>query len=609
MMVYHGDVCLGEVDVFSFPSSSSPFPFPSEREKEKGEIRISHLSPPSERCPPLAVLQTISPFCVRCKLQAKSITTHPHLHHLYLTCFQEFKSAVVVVGDGTEEVHLVAMPSKVEKVSCFWCCSVKAGLYASCMAMLNLWCLSIVFDIDETLIVANTMKSFDDRIDALSRKIDAEDDPFQLSGMSSEIKRYIEDRDLLRHFVDSDSVPADNTGRLLTVQNEEVVTANNNDGKVIYRPVIRLPEKNVVLTRIIPDNRDTSVFVRLRPAWEDLRSYLTAKGRKRFEVYVCTMAERDYALEIWRLLDPEFNLISSKQLSARVVCVKAGSKKSLQNVFEEGGCHPKMAMVIDDRLVVWEDKDQPRVHVVPAFTPYYAPQAETANALPVLCVARNVACNVRGGFFKEFDENLLRKVFEVCYENDVVDLPYSPDVSNYLLSEVPSNNTATNAVLPPPLAHEGIYGAEVERALNGPPDDRQTPSTRPPEDETGVNRAPADNRNGQFDGPTLYISVLQEIARRCESKVEFRSTVKNLHFSVEVLLSTEKVGIGMGRTREEAQLQAAENALRNLASSYLAFVAPITRAEAEGGGLTNNGTNDNGFLDDAVADAPSSFHQ
>lgn len=33
-------------------------------------------------------------------------------------------------------------------------------------------------------------------------------------------------------------------------------------------------------------------------------------------------------------------------------------------------------MVIDDRLKVWEDKDQPRVHVVPAFIPYYAPQAE-----------------------------------------------------------------------------------------------------------------------------------------------------------------------------------------------------------------------------------------
>lgn len=35
-----------------------------------------------------------------------------------------------------------------------------------------------------------------------------------------------------------------------------------------------------------------------------------------------------------------------------------------------------MALVIDDRLKVWDEKDQPRVHVVPAFAPYYAPLAE-----------------------------------------------------------------------------------------------------------------------------------------------------------------------------------------------------------------------------------------
>lgn len=40
-----------------------------------------------------------------------------------------------------------------------------------------------------------------------------------------------------------------------------------------------------------------------------------------------------------------------------------------------------MAMVIDDRSNVWEDKDQPRVHVVPAFTPYYAPQAEVLKVI------------------------------------------------------------------------------------------------------------------------------------------------------------------------------------------------------------------------------------
>lgn len=53
-----------------------------------------------------------------------------------------------------------------------------------------------------------------------------------------------------------------------------------------------------------------------------------------------------------------------------------GLKKSLFNVFQDGNCHPKMSLVIDDRLKVWDEKDQPRVHVVPAFAPYYAPQAE-----------------------------------------------------------------------------------------------------------------------------------------------------------------------------------------------------------------------------------------
>ena len=73
--------------------------------------------------------------------------------------------------------------------------------------------------------------------------------------------------------------------------------------------------------------------MRLRPAWEELRSYLTAKGRKRFEVYVCTMAERDYALEMWRLLDPEAHLIGSKQLLDRVVCVKSGKYITILNIF------------------------------------------------------------------------------------------------------------------------------------------------------------------------------------------------------------------------------------------------------------------------------------
>jgi hypothetical protein len=60
------------------------------------------------------------------------------------------------------------------------------------------------------------------------------------------------------------------------------------------------------------------------------------------------------------------------------LCI-SDAKKSLLSVFNGGICHPKMAMVIDDRMKVWEDKDQPRVHVVSAYLPYYAPQAEACG--------------------------------------------------------------------------------------------------------------------------------------------------------------------------------------------------------------------------------------
>ncbi|KAF8717062.1 hypothetical protein HU200_026173 [Digitaria exilis] len=599
MRMFHGEVFLGEMEVFPMKQGGEGgFPFPS------NEIRVSHLSPPSERCPPLAILQTIAPFSVRCKLQSKLMPPNPSLHRLYITCFNEYKSAVVLVGD--EELHLVAMPTKSDKSPCFWCCAARAGLYASSVGMLNLRCLAIVFDLDETLIVANTMKSFEDRIDMLSRRMDVEDDPVRIAGMSAEIKRYIEDKELLKEFIDTDTV-TDN-GKIVGTQKEEVQSMSGGQERIL-RPVIRLPERNAILTRINPEIRDTSVFVKLRPAWEDLRSYLTARGRKRFEVYVCTMAERDYALEMWRLLDPEGNLISPQQLSERVTCVKSGSKKSLQNVFRDRGCHPKMAMVIDDRLNVWDDKDQHRVHVVPAYAPYYAPQAEMANVVPVLCVARNVACNVRGGFFREFDENLLKRVFGLLYENGLLDLPYAPDVGDYLVCEdtnfLPNNQ--------PPIP-EGMRGAEVEKRLNGQSfrgeqwEGQQTvSSTRSPDDEGMPIRGITGGRNIQPNGgavaiaPSVFVTVLQEIGRLCDSKVEFRSTVSNgksMQFSVEVLFSNEKIGIGIGKTRDEAQVQAAEKALQNLESSYLSFASPIAGIPNEDSRKSPG--SGNGFLEDVT---------
>jgi RNA polymerase II C-terminal domain phosphatase-like 1/2 len=152
-----------------------------------------------------------------------------------------------VVGD--EELHLVAMPSKRKKFPCFWCYSVPVRLYDACMGMLNMRCLSIVFDLDETLIVANTMKSFEDRIDALRGWLSRESDPLRVQGMSGELKRYLEDRLLLKQFTETNSV-VDSNGKLYQVQMEEVPSLSEQK---VLRPVVRLPDRNIVLTRINPE--------------------------------------------------------------------------------------------------------------------------------------------------------------------------------------------------------------------------------------------------------------------------------------------------------------------------------------------------------------------
>ncbi|KAH6763969.1 C-terminal domain phosphatase-like 1 [Perilla frutescens var. hirtella] len=428
------------------------------KEADIREIRVSHFSPPSERCPPLAVIHTVNTAGICFKLESTAKNVDSPLSVMHATCLRQNKTAVASVGG--EEIHLVAMHSrKYGQTTCFWGFNVASSLYNSCLVMLNLRCLGIVFDLDETLIVANTLRSFEDRIDSLQRKLSSETDPQRVASILAEVKRYQDDKYILKQYAESDQVIEN--GKVIRSESEVVLALSDNQ-QTIVRPLIRLQDRNIILTRINPLIRDTSVLVRLRPAWEDLKSYLIAKGRKRFEVFVCTMAERDYALEMWRLLDPGSNLINPRELSDRIVCVKSGCRKSLFHVFQDGNCHPKMALVIDDRLKVWDEQDQQRVHVVPAFTPYFAPQAEANNAIPVLCVARNVACNVRGGFFKEFDEGLMQRISEVAYEDDIKVLPSVPDVGNFLASEddpLASNGNKDTVMF------DGMADVEVERRL------------------------------------------------------------------------------------------------------------------------------------------------
>lgn len=94
-------------------------------------------------------------------------------------------------------------------------------------------------------------------------------------------------------------------------------------------------------------------------------------------------------------------------------------------------------------------------------------------------------------FGREFDEALLQRIPDVFYEDDIIDLPSAPDVSNYLISEVNQgrslslwaatvfqliikfffllstvqDDTSASNGNKDPLCYEGMTDVEVERRM------------------------------------------------------------------------------------------------------------------------------------------------
>ncbi|KAI3456311.1 hypothetical protein Pfo_012974 [Paulownia fortunei] len=702
MVVYEGERVLGEVEFH--PQDGVVLG------EELKEIRISHYSAPSERCPPLAVLHTINSTGICFKLESTAKNQDSPLSLLHASCLRDNKTAAASVGGG--EIHLVAMHSrKCEGQSpCFWGFNVASSLYNSCLLMLNLRCLGIVFDLDETLIVANTMRSFEDRIEALQRKINSESDPQRVSGMLAEVKRYQDDKIILKQYAESDQV-IDN-GKVIKSQSE-VVPALSETHQPIVRPLIRLQDRNIILTRINPLIRDTSVLVRLRPAWEDLRSYLTARGRKRFEVFVCTMAERDYALEMWRLLDPESNLINSRELLDRIVEFDDGllqrisevayeddikdvpsspdvsnyliSEVSLYNLFPtfslflgfDGMADAEVERRLKEVMSASSTAPPPIANLDPRVTPalQYAvpsssftvppsmqgpamsfpsqqlPQVTTLLKPPVAQVGQaettlhSSPAREEGEVPEsELDPDTRRRLLILQHGQDMREHPPSesqfaarppmqvsvPRVQprGWFPVEEEMSPRQLNRVAPPkefPLNAESLP-IDKNRAHHPPflnKVEPPIPLALPREDQLRLNQSLSDfhsfsgedgsvaqpssaNKDldleaGQIDPYTESCTgALQDIAFKCGTKVEFRQAIVSsmeLQFFVEVLFAGERIGEGIGRTRREAQRQAAEGSLLYLADKYLSQLRPDS-SYIPGDGSRFANQKDNGFVGD-----------
>lgn len=81
---------MGEVEVYPEENNNN---YLKNKNIDVKEIRITHFSQPSERCPPLAVLHTVTSCGVCFKMESKTSQTQQQdaLSHLHSLCIKENK--------------------------------------------------------------------------------------------------------------------------------------------------------------------------------------------------------------------------------------------------------------------------------------------------------------------------------------------------------------------------------------------------------------------------------------------------------------------------------------------------------------------------------------
>eukprot|EP00899_Mesostigma_viride_P009081 jgi/Mesvir1/18174/Mv09465-RA.4 len=221
--------------------------------------------------------------------------------------------------------------------------------------------LPVVLDIDLTVLHASSLSDLQKK--AREPKLN---------------KRLLEeDYEMLRLFSKKNYVETRQNGASIrwSARPEDRVLAD----KVVSRPVIRMADGRI-FTRIDPKVADTSMLVYLRPRLDDrLLGYLQ-RHRQQLRVFVSTAGEKEYAAEMWRLLDPQQLLIPQEHMGARFLSVwdraqaaqkgAGGSQKGIKRLddFSIDGRGP--VIILDDKRDAWQEQDRAHVLEVQEFNPY-----------------------------------------------------------------------------------------------------------------------------------------------------------------------------------------------------------------------------------------------
>jgi hypothetical protein len=184
--------------------------------------------------------------------------------------------------------------------------------------------IPVVLDLDETLVKGHSIAQLEKKWEELkSKEQDIPEDPTddEIVALNCDNLVYT-DKLLLTRFKDEEQVkgPENETIKATMVKGTYISSTQNSKLSLVDRPSIELRDEGVYMSKILANQPHTSILLRPRPGWEHAYDSLVNSGvdtidRNKFSVVasICTTAERNYAHEVWRILDRKSLLIPDRE--------------------------------------------------------------------------------------------------------------------------------------------------------------------------------------------------------------------------------------------------------------------------------------------------------
>lgn len=338
--------------------------------------------------------------------------------------------------------------------------------------------IPVVLDLDETLVKGHSIAQLEKKWEELKAKEqEIPEDPTddEIVALNCDNLVYT-DKLLLTRFRDEEEVkgPGQEIIKAKMVKGPYISSTQNSKINFVDRPCIELQDEGVYLSKILANQPRTSILLRPRPGWEEaydslVNSDADTVDRNKVSIVatICTTAERNYAHEVWRILDSKSLLISDRERACvavllstvwatmlncinsfiiyhsgqeKIVCVS--EKKSLHKSFRYLEPNPlanpmPLALILDDKVDVWDQHARNQIYAIDPYDPYIVEYCDDLKAKKQIIDAVGIILQARDLFFKIVKDKLLTS-FDDSQNSQEIDIRNLEKDYHRIIHEAPN---------------------------------------------------------------------------------------------------------------------------------------------------------------------------